>query len=543
MFKNYFFLNRLIVEANTSLKGSIITSIFSQEKDKIIIEARNNNSYKYLEISVNPGFPYLTIKDTFNRAKKNTVNVFNEILPADFLLFEIAESDRIIKICLPKGGIYFTIRGKYTNIFLLDEDGYISFFKNMPVEFSKDSIKDEIKRTKFISTFNYLHPFSFPNKIDLDALQLNYPFLGKEILIEAKTRQNNVNEESIVLIKKILKEIETGKPLVISDWKHNLPVLTFNSFISTSGENKEDFDDTVSALNYYISQKYYFEDIFDKRKRIYKYLVNELGRLSNKLNNLKAVMAKGSREVDYQRLGNLLLINIKGIKPGMNEIELQDIYSDNYPVKIKLDPSLSPQKNADKYFEKSKDNKIKFEKTKELFNNAEEQYKKLKSIEKEFLSVEKPEEYQNIMKELKLKEHVTEKKSEDILAKFKHYLIEGKYNVFVGKDSQNNDLLTTKFAKQNDYWFHARSVPGSHVVLRVENTKEAIPKSILKKTAALTAYHSKAKTSSLAPVSYALKKYVVKKKGMEPGKVAMLKEDVLLVKPEIPNGCEYLTSE
>ena len=89
-------------------------------------------------------------------------------------------------------------------------------------------------------------------------------------------------------------------------------------------------------------------------------------------------------------------------------------------------------------------------------------------------------ELRSIIKELKIKMPSDKKEKDDISAKFKHYIIEGKYNVYVGKNSKNNDLLTTRFAKQNDYWFHARSVSGSHVVLRVENLKEAVPKNILK---------------------------------------------------------------
>ncbi|MFA6025941.1 MAG: NFACT RNA binding domain-containing protein, partial [Ignavibacteriaceae bacterium] len=97
--------------------------------------------------------------------------------------------------------------------------------------------------------------------------------------------------------------------------------------------------------------------------------------------------------------------------------------------------------------------------------------------------------------------------------------------------------------RQNDFWFHARSVSGSHVVLRVENTKEAVPKPVLKKVAQLAAFYSKAKTAGTAPVSYALKKFVVKRKGMEVGMVSMLREDTLLVKPEIPQGCEMIFEE
>ena len=144
------------------------------------------------------------------------------------------------------------------------------------------------------------------------------------------------------------------------------------------------------------------------------------------------------------------------------------------------------------------------------------------------------------MKKLNIKIQQDSETKENLDSKFKQYLIENKYRVFVGKDSKNNDLLTTRFAKQNDYWFHARGSSGSHVVLKVDNLKEPIQKNILKKAAALAAYHSKAKTAGIVPVAYTLKKFVVKKKGDPVGTVHLLREDVLLVKPEIPNGCEYI---
>jgi len=147
------------------------------------------------------------------------------------------------------------------------------------------------------------------------------------------------------------------------------------------------------------------------------------------------------------------------------------------------------------------------------------------------------------MKKLKIKQTDESETKEDLGSKFKQYLIESKYKVYVGKDSKNNDLLTTRFAKQNDYWFHARGASGSHVIIKVENTKEAIPKNVLKKAAALAAYHSKAKTAGVVPVAFTFKKYVVKKKGDPVGTVHLLREDVLLVKPEIPIGCEYISSQ
>ena len=212
-------------------------------------------------------------------------------------------------------------------------------------------------------------------------------------------------------------------------------------------------------------------------------------------------------------------------------------------VKIKLNPKLAPKKNVDYWFDKSKAEKIGYEKSLELMDKAKINYGKLRKIEYGLFKIDSLKELDNIIKESKIKRQGMKPGKEDLKEKFKHYIIDDKYHVYVGKDSKNNDLLTTKFAKQNDYWFHARSVSGSHVVLRIENTKEAIPKNVLKRIAALAAYHSKAKTAGVVPVTYTFKKYVVKKKGYPVGTVHLLKEDVLLVKPEIPKGCEFISTE
>ena len=98
MYKNYFFLNRIIIEANQELSGYTIINCFSQDKDKVVFELKKSDQFRYLEISVNPGLPYITIKQNFHRAKKNTIDFFSEYLPAGEIRFRIADSDRIIKI-------------------------------------------------------------------------------------------------------------------------------------------------------------------------------------------------------------------------------------------------------------------------------------------------------------------------------------------------------------------------------------------------------------------------------------------------------------
>jgi predicted ribosome quality control (RQC) complex YloA/Tae2 family protein len=544
MYKNYFFLNRFILEADSVLKDYTCCSIFTQEKDRLIIQCRNGGIEKYIEVSVEPGSPFITLKDNYHRAKKNTINFFDENLPSKLLAVLISKTDRIIKIILDNGEIYFTIRGKYSNITFLGKDGRIEYFKNMPEDFNEEEFINEMKSGEFINIFN-IPDLNITIKNDpWQEIKRAFPFIGKEILLEAKYRcENGKNEKIINVIKQILKEISTAKPIVIFDGTTGRLNIGFETLHIFTGNDINAFDDIVSAFNFYMAKHYYTLLIETKKKIISKQLEKELGKVSNKLNSIKAAIERGSKEAEYKKQGELLLININSIRSGMESIEVPDIFSDNSIINIKLDSALPPKKNIDRYFDKAKNDKIRLEKSKELYKISSDQFNKLKLLEAKLKQAGTIEDYNYLMKELKIKEAVSEKKDDDLSVKFKHYIIEDKYNVYVGKDSRNNDLLTTRFAKQNDYWFHARKVAGSHVVLQVESKKEGMPKSILSKTASLAAFHSKAKTSGLAPVSFALKKFVVKKKGMDPGEVAMMKEDVLIVKPEIPKGCEYISND
>jgi len=301
------------------------------------------------------------------------------------------------------------------------------------------------------------------------------------------------------------------------------------------------FDSTIKAFNHYLNKKYQYDERNSKLKKVISFLDRDLKKYSSRLNSLLIVVEKGSQDAEYNKIANLLLINLNKINAGLSEIELDDMYSPGSKLKIKLDNKLSPQKNADRYFEKSRDSKINFEKSSKLYLSTKKEFEKLRLYKQQIEKNPTLEEINQIMKELKIKDEEKQNLNDDITSKFKHYLLEKKYHIFVGKDSINNDLLTTRFAKQNDFWLHARSVSGSHVVLRVENTKEAVPKNVLKKVASLAAYHSKAKSAGIVPVSYTLKKYVVKRKGQPTGQVSLLKEEVLLVKPEIPADAAYLT--
>ena len=538
MFKSYYFLNRLVLELKQIIANKRILEIFSQEKDKLIIHLQNDEDL-YLEISVNHSEPFVTLRNKFSRARKNTINFFPELSNAIIKDVLIAADDRIILISTNNGEIYFTIRGQFTNVFFISGNNIESFKKEDNLYLKK--IITEFSEKKYLQYFNIIDEEEITGQ-SIDQIRKEFPFVGKEIANEVKLR-TYVQEDHSKKLLVVLKVIENEKPVLFNDEAAGNYYIGFDDMLIFSGMKKEYFDSLLTAFNNFLSKKYYQDERLFKQKIIKSFLDRELKKATNKLNSLKVVIEKGSNEVELNKFANLLLININKIKSGDEQAELTDIYESGKNVFIKLDTKLTPNQNVKRYFDKARDNRINYEKSLKLNKITKKYFEKLKAIEQRLIKINSLNELDVIMDELNLKDDKNEKSKEDISSKFKHYIIENKYHIFVGKDSTNNDLLTTKFAKQNDFWFHARSVSGSHVVLRVENTKEAVPKNILKKAASLAAYHSKAKTSALAPVSYTLKKYVIKRKGMPIGQVSLTKEDVLLVKPEIPKDCEFMASD
>ncbi len=538
MIKNYFFLNRFVLESQSIIVNQKVHSVFSQEKEKLLIEFGNDKT-SFIEINVNPGQPYITILDSYSRAKKNTINLFPEFENNTIESFDIAKNDRILRLNSGNNFLFFTIRGKFTNVIFADQKNNIQSFKKAE-EADLKKLGNEFSKKEFNCDFNIPDIQNFNENFELRTIGQNFPVISKEIIWEAERRILKTKGNPLKILKEVIEEIKNCRAAVFINEQNAEIHLAVDSFQIFNFNEKETFDSLILAQSYYIGKKYFYEARSSKLKIIKKYIDRELRKISNRINNLRGVIERGSREEEYSKIANLLLINLKNIKPGQSELIIEDIYSGNNKLKIKLDPKLSAKKNVDKYFDKAKSEKISFQKSKELLDKAIKDLYKLKDLNNRITEIDSIKELDLLMKEFKLLPAQSVKEKDDISIKFKHYIINGKYDVYVGKDSKNNDLLTTKFAKQNDYWFHARSVSGSHVVLRIENTKEVIPKNVLKKVAALAAFHSKAKTSGLAPVSYTFKKYVVKKKGFPVGTVHLLREDTLLVKPEIPDNCEYV---
>ncbi|OGU33758.1 MAG: hypothetical protein A2068_02895 [Ignavibacteria bacterium GWB2_35_6b] len=541
MFRNYYYLNRAVTELNSILHGLKVAEIFTQEKNRLYFSVGNSEfPERHLIISTDQNLPYFQIKNEHYKAKKNAVNFFSEFLPDRIEKVEIAETDRIIKFTLTSSEIYFTIRGKDTNVLIINSGGSYKSFKKIVTD--EENLLKEFKIAEYtnnavIPDFNQL----INNEFESVSLKNSFPQITKDFLNEAKIRtKSGSTEELLNNLSKIILEIFSEPISVFYNETENKMFFVPSSFYSAKEQiNSETGDSYLNAINKYLSLKYKNENSAKIRNDIEKHLEKELYKLSGKLNNLKKRIEEGSKEDVYKKYGTLLLANIHLLIEKREDITVID-YLTNEEVKIKLNSKIQPKQNVDWYFEKSRDEKINYKKSIELYESSKIIYDKLLTIKSEFEKASGLDELNSIKDKLKIKTEKQPGKKMEEQIKFKHYLVDGQYHVYVGRDSKSNDLLSTKFAKQNDYWFHARGLPGSHVVLRVDNTKEVIPKTVIKDVASLAAYHSKAKTAGTAPVAYTFAKFVYKKKGMEPGQVIVQKEKVILVKPEIPKSCEML---
>lgn len=514
--------------------GKQIVEAYTQERDKLFFHIPLDGKPDFhVVVSTNLQQPYISTKDEHHKAKKNTINFFSELFPSTIEYLHIAIGDRVVQICLNNGIITIVFKGGQSNIFYAENKNIThSFKKNSPQE--KKKHEDEIAKLNFTSSLVTLYE-AIGNMTDDSGIK-KMPFIGKDIITETESRPGSFKKNLFDVLDDINHEII----VVYFDENANKPKFHPKRFKSANIlEDHSEFVNYFDALNKYFALSYSQSRVKDVRREIENFLTKQIESLSHKLNNLKIRVDSGSKETIYHHYGDLLLANIKLLHKGLKEIIVSD-YISGEELKIILDEKLSPHQNVDRYYDKSRSEKIEYQKSKELLSYNQKEFERIVKIRTRFELTEEQDQLLKIKKELKMKSQVMQDDEKKDKYSFRHFLLESKYHIYVGKDSKNNDILTTKFAKQNDFWFHARSVSGSHVVLRVENTKEVVPKNILQKAASVAAFYSKAKTSKVVPVTYTLKKYVNKNQRHEPGQVTVTKENVLLVKPEIPKDCEVV---
>jgi len=528
LIKNYFFLSRVGKELNNLLNNYVILDCFTAQKEKLTLNISNENNF-HLEICVNHSLPYILLRENSLKKRKNKRIIFEDIINLKLLNVFIARNDRVLLFQIENSiSFFFAIRGKYTNVYLLNNKCFSSF--------KKIDENELIKIKENLLSLEYVYPGTEPEfenedkKLTFKELNIKYPFITSEVL----ENFNNEKDYTFSELKQGINKILQNNLYLINDYNQKTSIISLSKTSENDLIKAESFHSALDISLEFIRMKIYFDEYKKLYNEINRYIDKEIKNLNNRKENILSRISAGSKEEEFRKIAELLLININKLKKGLGEVTLENVFNENELIKITLNKKLTPQKNIDNYFKKSREEKFFFQRSGEILNKTEKRLELLNALKVELNNSETIEQLKSIMKKIGLKMKEEIKKSNEVKIKFKHFIIENKYNVYVGRDNISNDILTLKFAKPDDYWFHASSVSGSHVVLHRNHKNEIIPKSIIKKTASIAAYFSKAKNSSLAPVSYTLKKYVIKRKGMNPGQVALLREETILVKPEIP---------
>ncbi|MGR3809260.1 NFACT RNA binding domain-containing protein [Jiulongibacter sp. NS-SX5] len=512
---NYHFFKRLETPLREKLVGKKLLACFSQEKDELVLGFGDQNDEFYIKTSVKSTFGGLYFSEEFHRAKRNSVDLFEELMDREVLEVLVFQNERAISIKLnDRKSLVLKMYGNRSNV--------LHFEGNDVKEIFNHNLKDDfnLKYADFSKqlsqTFeDFKNADNSPNKL--------FPTWGK--IPKAYYEANKVDnqEANWKLVESINHMMETSKFYLIefNDELH-LSLLRFQKVI-------DEYEDPFTASNRFYVKKQQTGQLEKEKKSILKDLQKRLKQGKSYLLKSQSRLNALSSGLSNLEIGHLLMANLHQIAPQQKFVELND-FQTGKPVHIKLKKDLSAQKNAELYYKKAKKEKIEIE---ILEKNISQKEMEVLELEEEIEQVKSLESIKELRKTYKPETPKSEKaKKESPENLFKTFEVDS-FKIWVGKNAKNNDLLTLKYAHKNDTWLHAKDVSGSHVIIKDQAGKN-IPTKVLETAAGLAAWFSKRRTDSLVPVALTPKKFVRKVKGSPDGQVIVEKEEVILVDPIDP---------
>lgn len=466
--------------------------------------------------------------DTYRPGKKSNALQFFEVLQGKKVSnVRIPESDRWLYIDLEDGyTLQFRLFSNRANVFLTKEGSITEVFKEY------DEPGEAAPAPQTLDLFS-ADPGNKSPKNKITALDPMFPRENIPELIDHFALEQLSNEEIIQQVKewdRILREgaefriLENGNTTLFPE--HILPVTTVKKLDSINDLIRWRYKNYSNA-----------ERLRQKRSRIQDALQRKVKRLTTSLNNLSQADKGLERAEKYEQWGHMLMAHAHEETGSRKEMEVQDLYGSGELIRIPVKSDMDVAANAQRYYSKAQNARTSYE-------QAQKRIPKLKK-EKEMFeallgSLQEQKNIWQLNDWVKDHEEAVEQvlqtghgKSDQDTSAYHVIRIED-YECWIGKNAKSNDKLLQAGHKE-DVWMHARGVPGSHLLIRMENDKGMPPKKILLKAASYAAWNSKAKGSRLAPVMITKKKYVRKPKGAAAGAVLVDKEDVEMVSPKKPN--------
>lgn len=415
------------------------------------------------------------------------------------------------------------IMGRYSNIILVDEKGMI-------VECVKriDALKSSVR--EILPGIEYKLP---PQQNKMNILSDDIDEIEKAIQVLDLKKSKAVSEVLQGVSPIVAREIENG--MTLAELKRAVlnpePYVVFmdkpKDFTFFKPKQYGDlcqyikFDTFSELIDYFYYEQVRIDRIKQRSNDLFHHLTTLYERSVRKAINRKNELKECEEKETYKIYGDLINANLHRLEKGALFFDLENFYDNNRVVRIPADPTLTPVQNAQKYYKEYRKKQVAQSKLNGFIKEAEEEAQYLESVIDLLSRAETDAEISAIRAELYetgfISKRIDKNNKNKKLPPIHFKSLEG-FDIYVGRNNVQNDMLTLKTAKNYDLWFHVKDAAGSHVIVTAVKDKPFTDK-LIRQAAMLAAANSKAASSSNVAVDYTIVKNVHKPNGAKPGMV------------------------
>ena len=536
-----FFLHHMVEELRRELVNGRIQKINQPFEQELVLQIRSNRQSHRLLLSAHPVFGRIQLTQTTfeNPAQPSTfIMVLRKYLQGALIeSIEQVENDRIVEITVSnkneigdhiQATLIIEIMGKHSNILLVDKSSHKILEVIKHVGFSQNSYRTLLPGSTYIappSTVS-LNPFTIKDEKLFEILQTQETTAKHLQNLFQGLGRDTANELENILVS---DKLSTFRNFFNQETK---PCLTETSFSPVPFANQvgEPFTSLSNLLDTYYKDKAERDRVKQQASELIRRVENELQKNRHKLKKQEKELLATDNAEEFRQKGELLTTFLHQVPNDQDQVILDNYYT-NQPITIALDKALTPNQNAQRYFKRYQKLKEAVKYLTDLIEETKATILYLESVET-VLNQAGLEEIAEIREELIQTGFIRRRQREKIQKRKKpeQYLAsDGKTIIYVGRNNLQNEELTFKMARKEELWFHAKDIPGSHVVI----SGNLDPSDEVKTDAAeLAAYFSQGRLSNLVQVDMIEVKKLNKPTGGKPGFVTYTGQKTLRVTPD-----------
>ena len=536
-----FFLHHMVEELRRELVNGRIQKINQPFEQELILQIRSNRQNHRLLLSAHPVFGRIQLTQTTfeNPAQPSTfIMVLRKYLQGALIeSIEQVENDRIVEMTVSnkneigdhiQATLIIEIMGKHSNILLVDKSSHKILEVIKHVGFSQNSYRTLLPGSTYIAppSTESLNPFTIKDEKLFEILQTQETTAKNLQSLFQGLGRDTANELESLLISDKLSTFRTFFN------QETQPCLTETSFSPVPFANQvgEPFTSLSDLLDTYYKDKAERDRVKQQASELIRRVENELQKNRHKLKKQEKELLATDNAEEFRQKGELLTTFLHQVPNDQDQVILDNYYT-NQPITIALDKALTPNQNAQRYFKRYQKLKEAVKYLTDLIEETKATILYLESVET-VLNQAGLEEIAEIREELIQTGFIRRRQREKIQKRKKpeQYLAsDGKTIIYVGRNNLQNEELTFKMARKEELWFHAKDIPGSHVVI----SGNLDPSDEVKTDAAeLAAYFSQGRLSNLVQVDMIEVKKLNKPTGGKPGFVTYTGQKTLRVTPD-----------